>query len=149
MKARNLLKGLALILAAAMLCALPAAGLAADEVKVGVLGPMTGPGSLMGQGMRDGVLLAFDKVNQAGGIKGHILKPVVLDDQAQITLGMNGIKKLVYKDEVVTVIGTPQQSGVSGHHAGGRRVQNTPDHVRGGPQDNPVGKPVDPAHHSL
>ena len=30
-----------------------------------------------------------------------------MDDQAQPTLGVNNIKKLVYKDEVLAVIGTP------------------------------------------
>lgn len=107
MKERKIKKGLALAVLAALLLVFPAAGLAADDLKIGILGPMTGPGSLMGQSMRDGVLFAFDKVNEAGGIKGRKLTPVIVDDQAQITLGVNGIKKLVYKDEVLAVIGTP------------------------------------------
>ena len=107
MKARFLLTGLVLTLAGLIMLGCPGAGAAADPVKIGILGPMTGPGSLMGQGMRDGVMLAFDKVNQAGGINGSKLEPVVLDDQAQISLGMNAIKKLVYKEEVLAVLGTP------------------------------------------
>jgi branched-chain amino acid transport system substrate-binding protein len=107
MNVRCLIKVLLLTLAAAALLAFPLSGFAGDPVKIGILGPMTGPGSLMGQGMRDGAMLAIDAVNQAGGINGSKLEPVVFDDQAQITLGMNGIKKLVYKDEVLAVLGTP------------------------------------------
>ena len=84
-----------------------AVSFAKSEIKVGIQGPMTGPGSLMGQGQRDGSLFVIDKVNAAGGIDGRKIKPIIMDDQAQITLGVNAIKKLVYKDKVVAVIGTP------------------------------------------
>jgi branched-chain amino acid transport system substrate-binding protein len=107
MSVKCLIKMLLLTLAVAAVLGCPVAGVAGDPIKIGILGPMTGPGSLMGQGMRDGALLAIEKVNQAGGINGCMLEPVVFDDQAQITLGMNGIKKLVYKDEVLAVLGTP------------------------------------------
>ena len=80
---------------------------AASEIKVGILGPMTGPGSLMGQGQRDGAILAIEKFNAAGGYKGRKIGYIIMDDQAQPTLGVNAAKKLVYKDEVLAVIGTP------------------------------------------
>ncbi|MGD9125654.1 MAG: ABC transporter substrate-binding protein [Desulfarculaceae bacterium] len=107
MKARMSIKGLMLTFLAASLLICPAVGSAADDIKVGILGPMTGPGSLMGQGMRDGALLAMEKINAAGGIKGRKIKPIIMDDQAQITLGVNGIKKLIYKENVLAVLGTP------------------------------------------
>jgi branched-chain amino acid transport system substrate-binding protein len=85
----------------------PTNGSAESKIKVGILGPMTGPGSLMGQGMRDGALMVFDEINASGGINGKKIDAVVMDDQAQITLGINATKKLVYKDEVLAIIGTP------------------------------------------
>lgn len=106
MRARGFGKVLFLAALAALLL-FPAAGMAADDVKVGILGPMTGPGSLMGQGQRDGALLAIENANAAGGVKGRKIKPIIMDDQAQITLGVNAMKKLVYKDEVLAVLGTP------------------------------------------
>ena len=86
---------------------LPGAALAESNIKIGILGPMTGPGSLMGQGMRDGALMVFDKVNASGGINGQKIETFVMDDQAQITLGINAAKKLVYKNEVLAIVGTP------------------------------------------
>lgn len=86
---------------------LPVAALAESNIKIGILGPMTGPGSLMGQGMRDGALMVFDKVNASGGINGQKIETFVMDDQAQITLGINAAKKLVYKNEVLAIVGTP------------------------------------------
>lgn len=86
---------------------LPTVALSQSDIKIGILGPMTGPGSLMGQGQRDGALMVFDKINAEGGIKGRKIDPIVMDDQAQISLGINAAKKLVYKDEVLAVIGTP------------------------------------------
>lgn len=106
MKAKGFSKGLLLAALAALLL-FPAAAVAADDIKIGILGPMTGPGSLMGQGQRDGALLAIGKINAAGGIKGRKVAPIIMDDQAQITLGVNAMKKLVYKDEVLAVLGTP------------------------------------------
>lgn len=86
---------------------LPATVLAESNIKIGILGPMTGPGSLMGQGMRDGALMVFDKVNASGGINGQKIEAFVMDDQAQITLGINAAKKLLYKNEVLAILGTP------------------------------------------
>lgn len=79
---------------------------AQSTIKIGILGAMTGPGSLMGQGMRDGALLYFDQINKSGGISGKKIKAVVMDDQAQISTGINAVKKLIYKDQVIAVIGT-------------------------------------------
>ena len=47
-----------------------AAGLsfAADAIKIGVTGPYTGGSSSMGVSMRDGVKLAVNEINKAGGI---------------------------------------------------------------------------------
>jgi branched-chain amino acid transport system substrate-binding protein len=96
---------LALVMAALFI--VPSYTYAQSTIKIGVEGPMTGGSSLMGQGMRDGALLYFDQINQAGGIKGKKLEGVVMDDQGQVTLGINNIKRLIFKDEVIATLGTP------------------------------------------
>ena len=47
----------------------PASVFAASEIPIGILGPMTGPGSLMGQGQRDGALLVLEKFNASRRIQ--------------------------------------------------------------------------------
>ena len=46
---------------------------AADPIKIGVIGPFTGGSSSMGVSMRDGVKLAVDEINKAGEIgRAHV-----------------------------------------------------------------------------
>ncbi|MEW5936024.1 MAG: ABC transporter substrate-binding protein, partial [Bacillota bacterium] len=59
-----------------MLLALSGAG----AVKVGVLLPLTGSGSVSGQAARNGYLLALDEINRAGGVLGQPLEVVFADD---------------------------------------------------------------------
>ena len=46
-------------------------------IKIGVDGPFTGGSSSMGVSMRDGVRLATDEINKAGGVLGRQLVLVV------------------------------------------------------------------------
>ena len=46
---------------------------AADPIKIGLSGPFTGGSSSMGVSMRDGVKLAVDEINKAGGVLGRPL----------------------------------------------------------------------------
>ena len=50
--------------------------LAADQIKIGVSGPFTGGSSSMGVSMRDGIKLAVDEINKAGGVLGRPLQLV-------------------------------------------------------------------------
>src|SRR5450631_3480303 len=49
---------------------------AADPIKIGVDGPFTGGSSSMGVSMRDGVRLATDEINKAGGVLGRPIQLV-------------------------------------------------------------------------
>src|SRR5206468_11641279 len=61
---------------------------AADPIKIGVSGPFTGGSSSMGVSMRDGVKLAIDEINKAGGVLGRPLAAVERDDEARNELGV-------------------------------------------------------------
>ena len=52
------------------------------EIKIGVIVPLTGPLAVYGEGVRDGALLAFEKINEAGGIDGKKIKAIVEDNKA-------------------------------------------------------------------
>jgi branched-chain amino acid transport system substrate-binding protein len=83
-----------------------------DEIRIGVIAPQTGPVAAYGEGARDGIILAFDQINAAGGINGKQIKYIVEDnkgDQAETT---NVVNKLISKDKVVAIIG-PVISGTS------------------------------------
>ena len=96
----------ALLAAAAIGLALgtnPAA--AADPIKIGVSGPFTGGSSSMGVSMRDGVKLAIDEINKAGGVLGRPLEGVYRDDEARNEVGVQIAQELINKEKVVADVG--------------------------------------------
>ena len=94
---------------AAMLIAVPA--LAAD-VKVGVYGPYSGGSAGMGVSMRNGVDLAAEEINAAGGILGQKLVLVKRDDEAKNERGAQIMQEFIDKERVAGVLG-PINTGVA------------------------------------
>jgi branched-chain amino acid transport system substrate-binding protein len=78
---------------------------AADPIKIGLSGPFTGPSSPMGVSMRDGVKLAVDEINKAGGVMGRQIMLVERDDQANNDLGAQIAQELINKEQVVATVG--------------------------------------------
>ena len=78
---------------------------AADPIKIGVSGPFTGGSSSMGVSMRDGVKLAIDEINKAGGVLGRPLAGVYRDDEARNELGVQIAQELINKENVVSDVG--------------------------------------------
>ncbi len=89
-------------LAAAGACTL---SLAADPIKIGVSGPFTGGSSSMGVSMRDGVKLATEEINKAGGVLGRPLLLVERDDEAKNERGVQIAQELINKEKVVATVG--------------------------------------------
>ena len=81
------------------------AALAADPIKIGVDGPFTGGSSSMGVSMRDGVRLAVDEINKAGGVLGRKIELVERDDEAKNERGVQIAQELINKEKVVAVVG--------------------------------------------
>lgn len=79
--------------------------LAANEVTVGRILPLTGPAASYGKSEYKGTMLALGEVNAAGGINGQILKIIFEDDQCSVKEGVNAMKKLVEIDKVPAVLG--------------------------------------------
>ncbi len=78
---------------------------AADPIKIGVDGPFTGGSSSMGVSMRDGVRMAVDEINKAGGVLGRPLALVERDDEAKNERGVQIAQELISKEKVVAVVG--------------------------------------------
>ncbi len=78
---------------------------AADPIKIGVSGPFTGGSSSMGVSMRDGVRLAVDEINKAGGVLGRPLQVVERDDEAKNERGVQIAQELINKEKVAAAVG--------------------------------------------
>jgi len=92
----------------ALAAALAASGtlaLAADPIKIGVAGPFTGGSSSMGVSMRDGVRLAAEEINKAGGVLGRQIVLVERDDEAKNERGVQIAQELINKEKVTATVG--------------------------------------------
>jgi branched-chain amino acid transport system substrate-binding protein len=67
-------------LAGALAFGLPASSFAADAVKIGYIGPLSGSLSLLGQGVRDGVDVYLKYINDLGGVNGRKIELIAEDD---------------------------------------------------------------------
>ncbi len=72
-------------------------------LKIGVIGPFTGPSSDFGVLMLQGVQLAAEQVNAVGGYLGRKIELVVKDDQGKPDVGLKGSQELVAEGVSVTV----------------------------------------------
>jgi branched-chain amino acid transport system substrate-binding protein len=82
----------------------PALAQTAPTVRIGVIGPFSGPSSDFGNPMLHGVQLAVDEINAVGGYLGRPLELVVKDDQGNPDVGLKGSQELV-KEGVIATIG--------------------------------------------
>lgn len=95
------------------LIGVPAAD-AADEVRIGVLSPMTGPNAKFGAIQKNTLTMAAEDVNQAGGIKsmgGAKIRLVFGDTRGEADIGATETERLITKEKVHALIGA-FQSGV-------------------------------------
>jgi len=91
--------------AVALACAVSGTTLAAEPIKIGMSGPFTGGSSSMGVSMRDGVRLAVDEINAAGGVIGRKIELVERDDEAKNERGVQIAQELINKEKVVATVG--------------------------------------------
>ncbi len=99
------MKFTAKILAGLALATSISAAFAADPIKIGVSGPFTGGSSSMGVSMRDGVRLATEEINKAGGVLGRPLQLIERDDEAKNERGVQIAQELINKEKVAATVG--------------------------------------------
>lgn len=90
---------------ASALITLSGLSLAADPIKIGVSGPFTGGSSSMGVSMRDGVKLAAEEINKAGGVLGRQIQLIERDDEAKNERGVQIAQELINKEKVSATVG--------------------------------------------
>jgi branched-chain amino acid transport system substrate-binding protein len=76
-----------------------------DTIKIGVYGDMTGPTSSFGQSTKNGIDLAVEEINAAGGVNGKKLLVVSEDDQGRPEQAKTVVSKLLSQDKVQALLG--------------------------------------------
>jgi len=82
----------------------------AEPIKIGLLTSFTGPFTPWGVQVRDGMLLASDEINAAGGVDGRMIEIVQADDQNDADAASEAVERLV--EDGVVAIGGIISSGV-------------------------------------
>src|SRR5665647_2009665 len=85
--------------------AVVAMSFAADNIKIGLQGPLTGGSSPMGVSMRDGAKLAVTEINAKGGLLGRKIEMIERDDEAKNERGVQVSQELINKERVVATLG--------------------------------------------
>jgi branched-chain amino acid transport system substrate-binding protein len=103
-------RSLILCLAAVLLAAAPAvfsqsAEPTVDPIRIGLIFPLTGGSSDMGNSARIGAEVAVAEINQVGGLLGRPLQLVIRDDKADPDTGLGIAQELVLKDKVTATVG--------------------------------------------
>ena len=87
---------------------------AAEDIRIGVVSPLTGPTAKFGQAQKNALTMAADDVNGAGGIKslgGAKIKLVFGDTRGEADIGVTETERLITREKVHALIGA-FQSGV-------------------------------------
>lgn len=89
-----------------LLALLPLAGCpdTSDGLKVAVAVPLTGPRAQEGQSIVNGVMLAVEEFNQAGGIDGRAVSMSIRDDQGQLELAQKIAGELISEKPAAVLV---------------------------------------------
>ncbi len=94
----------AALLAASLLA--PAVPAMAADVTIGAAAPMTGPRALLGRNFRQGVDMAIEEINAAGGVLGGKLSVQIEDDMGDNpNAAINAVTKLMQVEKVPLMLG--------------------------------------------
>jgi branched-chain amino acid transport system substrate-binding protein len=86
------------------------APVAAEPIKIAIIGAFSGTNAVLGDWMKKGVTLAVEEKNAAGGIKGRKIEIIIYDDEADPTKSVNLAKKVATEDKVMAAWATTNSS---------------------------------------
>lgn len=84
-----------------------------DEIVVGGLVSMTGPGSVIGVAFSAGTKMAVDEINADGGVLGSKLRLVLADTQTNPSTAVSEVMRLMHREKIDVLVGpaTSQETG--------------------------------------
>lgn len=83
---------------------------APQEIKIGLVVPLSGGSAGPGIALQRGVLIAAERINARGGVNGMQIKILSEDDESNPVKTVNAVKKLITRDKVVAIIGSNASS---------------------------------------
>jgi branched-chain amino acid transport system substrate-binding protein len=75
------------------------------EIVIGEYGSLTGAEATFGQSTHNGIMLAIDEINGAGGVNGRKVRVITEDDQSKAEEAASAVQKLISQNDVVAVLG--------------------------------------------
>jgi branched-chain amino acid transport system substrate-binding protein len=76
-----------------------------EEIVIGEYGSFSGENAAFGNSTHNGIELAIDEINKAGGVLGKQVRIVKEDDQSKTEQVTTVVKKLINQEKVVAVLG--------------------------------------------
>jgi branched-chain amino acid transport system substrate-binding protein len=76
-----------------------------SEIVIGEFGSLTGTTATFGISTKNGIDMAVDEINKAGGVLGKKVRVIVEDDQGKPEEAQTVVTKLITKDQVAAVLG--------------------------------------------
>jgi branched-chain amino acid transport system substrate-binding protein len=80
-------------------------GVNAGKIVFGQVAALTGPAQDLGQGMRQGIMAAFDDANRSGGISGRTLDLISRDDGYEPEKTVPATKAILEDDKIFALVG--------------------------------------------
>ena len=80
-------------------------GVSDQEIRFGIAAPFSGSAKELGRQMKLGIDTAFNRINDAGGVDGRMLRLIAADDGYEPTRTPEAMKQLYEKDQVFGIIG--------------------------------------------
>ncbi|NTW99144.1 MAG: ABC transporter substrate-binding protein [Geobacteraceae bacterium] len=80
---------------------------AGDTIKIGFLGALTGDVAMFGKPTLEGMKMAAEDLNAAGGVLGKKIEIVEADNRGDKQEGASVTQKLISRDNVIAIVGDP------------------------------------------
>ncbi|MEO8922281.1 MAG: ABC transporter substrate-binding protein, partial [Caldimonas sp.] len=77
----------------------------AADIKLGAAEALSGAAGQYGQSIKNGLQLAVEEINAAGGVKGNKLDLQIEDEQTKKEQAIDVFKKLIFQDKVLMLFG--------------------------------------------
>ena len=84
----------------------------AETIKIGFIGPLTGPNAQSGQAALNGATIAMEEINAAGGLLGKEVEIVPYDDKSSPEESVKSTTRLIEVDHVVGIMGSLHSGNV-------------------------------------
>jgi ABC-type branched-subunit amino acid transport system substrate-binding protein len=80
-------------------------GVFKDKILFGQVAALSGPAQALGQGMREGILAAFEEANRAGGVNGRKLELKSIDDGYEPEKTIEATNRAIKEERVFALVG--------------------------------------------